>query len=457
MYTPVGKRAYLAVLRARVVFRRSVPLVAVATVTAGFWSLLHFNVDWIRAVYEVIAMFAVGSDLTLGHAHSHDGWWHTLWAARIVAPLLTFTAAIDVIFEMLRDRRTVPWWWRFTEHYIVVGAGRTGRLIAEQLNDDKDFPRIAVIELKFDSVNVEELRNQGIVVVIGDARESSVLERAGIRFASGVIAATPADWANVTTCFVAAKLHKCNRTFHAVAHTRKRSGAAESLTAASADGVRFHSFDAYAGVAEQIVDPSFGNFPAQQHVAVIAGLGRLGRAVLHEVVRLRSEGELNIHAIDKKPADELEVDSHTAGAALAHLTLHALPLKSQKLADSLLGSLGTLDRDAIIRAWVCTDNDEENLDFATWLDTKVLKPHSHTRNSTDELAPAPSEAQVVTRLFTWPKQAADVAGDHLPAVRPRSYGHLIQDCLHGKNGQDGWKHVWQGSAQRPSHIVLPTR
>jgi voltage-gated potassium channel len=78
-------------------------------------------------------------------------------------------------------------------HVILVGYGRFGRVVADQLKDDRHT--LVVIE-----VNPElepELARSGLFYIIGSALDETVLEAAGILHASEIVVATASDPDNV--------------------------------------------------------------------------------------------------------------------------------------------------------------------------------------------------------------------------------------------------------------------
>jgi CPA2 family monovalent cation:H+ antiporter-2 len=68
-------------------------------------------------------------------------------------------------------------------HVIIVGYGRTGRLLADLL-DRQQIPHVA---LDLDSKCVDEMRAQGAPVYFGDARRTGMLERMQIATAAAVV------------------------------------------------------------------------------------------------------------------------------------------------------------------------------------------------------------------------------------------------------------------------------
>ncbi len=89
-----------------------------------------------------------------------------------------------------RVRRTID---TLDGHIIVVGLGRMGQLVAEELAHGGH--RFVVIDLSAEKVAEAEAR--GWLFVQGDATEEDVLERAGVDRARSLVAAMPNDAANV--------------------------------------------------------------------------------------------------------------------------------------------------------------------------------------------------------------------------------------------------------------------
>ena len=79
------------------------------------------------------------------------------------------------------------------EHIIVCGAGRVGRQVLNRLR--KEGAPCVVIEQEEDLVN--QLIEEGFLVIHSDATHDEVLKRAGIDKAKGLISALPEDALNV--------------------------------------------------------------------------------------------------------------------------------------------------------------------------------------------------------------------------------------------------------------------
>ncbi len=115
------------------------------------------------------------------------------------------------------------------DHYLICGFGRVGHQVA-QVFETWQVPFI-VIDPKKESV--DELDGKGVPVLVGDATDDAVLMAAGIQRASGLIACSDSDVANV---YITLSARQLNSSLNIVA----RAGLKETekkLTMAGANRV----------------------------------------------------------------------------------------------------------------------------------------------------------------------------------------------------------------------------
>jgi voltage-gated potassium channel len=137
-------------------------------------------------------------------------------------------------------------------HVILVGYGRFGRVVADQLKDDRHT--LVVIE-----VNPElepELARSGLFYIIGSALDEAVLEAAGILHASEIVVATASDPDNV---FISLSARGRNPAIRIHARAETEAGL-RHLELAGADRViSSYHFSAYR-IAAAIARPSVVDF-----------------------------------------------------------------------------------------------------------------------------------------------------------------------------------------------------
>ncbi|MCS6962937.1 TrkA family potassium uptake protein [Thermoflexus sp.] len=86
-------------------------------------------------------------------------------------------------------------------HVIACGIGRVGyRVILHLLRMGYE---VVGVEQNPNAPFLSLLRREGVAVVVGNARQRDVLEKAGVRAASALIAATEDDAANLSIALIA--------------------------------------------------------------------------------------------------------------------------------------------------------------------------------------------------------------------------------------------------------------
>ncbi|MCA9309564.1 MAG: NAD-binding protein, partial [Phycisphaerales bacterium] len=130
-----------------------------------------------------------------------------------IVPILGLTVIIEALIDlalMARDRRRYePSWCRImtrtlSDHVILVGLGRLGirtyRLLREM--------GVAVVVIEKNAANqfLDEVRRDGAPLFVGDARDESYLEHAGVEKAMSIVVATSDDLANLECALDARRL-----------------------------------------------------------------------------------------------------------------------------------------------------------------------------------------------------------------------------------------------------------
>lgn len=106
-----------------------------------------------------------------------------------------------------------------SEHVIVCGFGRFGRVVAEELRAGGPSE---VVVVESDANVAPALEASALLFVLGSATSDEVLERAGIRRAQAIVLATSTDSDNVFIALAARDLHPGIRVY-------ARGGSDESI------------------------------------------------------------------------------------------------------------------------------------------------------------------------------------------------------------------------------------
>jgi voltage-gated potassium channel len=112
---------------------------------------------------------------------------------RVAFLVLVVSTTVEVLTASSRYLLRVQRWRRTLEdHYVICGYGTKGRSAASSLVS-KQIPRDQVVIVEFATHVADEANRDGHVVVVGDCTRESVLRRAGVERARGVIVAVDRD------------------------------------------------------------------------------------------------------------------------------------------------------------------------------------------------------------------------------------------------------------------------
>ena len=163
--------------------------------TAGYM-ITDGRQPWDAFYMTVLALTTVESPAHLSRAG--QAFTVVLLLGGVGAALYTFTLLATVVFEgglpkRLQRRRHERMLDTITDHFIICGYGRIGRIVAQQFRQQR-IPYV-VVERSADRVQVAI--EEGALGVEADASREDVLKRCGIERARGLIAAVGTDAENV--------------------------------------------------------------------------------------------------------------------------------------------------------------------------------------------------------------------------------------------------------------------
>lgn len=147
------------------------------------------------SIYQALALFSFSSEKAV------SGVPVTLNIARFSAPLTLIALVILTFGKSFIDRMKVRLFYK--NHVIVCGLGGKGLRFARSINDKKD--KVVVIEINPHNDEISRIRDEGIIVIVGNATDLHVLLDAGISNASNIIGVTGNDDVNIE---IAAKAHQ---------------------------------------------------------------------------------------------------------------------------------------------------------------------------------------------------------------------------------------------------------
>jgi voltage-gated potassium channel Kch len=173
------------------------------TLALGIWGVREQQADatWSSCLYQAIQLFS------LNYSGDSNGVPTSLDIARFLAPLVAgiIIASFFAFFKNVKDWfNDVVFLRRFRTHHVICGLGEKGLAIAKDLLGHGK--KILIIEKNPDLPSLSEIQNLGATIVIGDACEKHVLEKARVHLAECMICAAGEDDTNLGMALVAARI-----------------------------------------------------------------------------------------------------------------------------------------------------------------------------------------------------------------------------------------------------------
>ena len=209
--------------------------------------------------------------------------------ARFLAPAAATAAGIRAVLSLFGQRATRAWVRYFVrDHVIVCGLGALGARLAVNFHDAGH----AVVGLERGRADgaVHDSRAAGVLVVVGDANDRELLQRAGAGRARYLVVASEDDAWNADVALSArdAVAHRRRGLpcFVHVGQPRLSGLLAEAALGTGGTGqLRLEFFNVWESVPPMVLD----DFPPGDHLLVV-GAGKLGPAlVMHAARRWAAE------------------------------------------------------------------------------------------------------------------------------------------------------------------------
>ena len=160
---------------------------------------------------------------------------------RVAFLVLVVSTTVEVLTAGSRYVLRVQRWRRIVkDHYVICGYGTKGRSAAASLVS-KGIGQDQIVVVEVGSVPVEEANRDGFVVVSGDCTRESVLRRAEVERAAGVVIAVDRDDTAVLATLTVRLLNASARVVAAAKEEEnskilKRGGATVVVTSDEATG-----------------------------------------------------------------------------------------------------------------------------------------------------------------------------------------------------------------------------
>lgn len=160
---------------------------------------------------------------------------------RVAFLVLVVSTTVEVLTASSRYLiRVQRWRQRLKNHYVICGYGTKGRSAAASLLSRGIAPE-SVVVVERDPAASAEANENGYVVVVGDCTRETVLHRAGVELAKGIIIAVHDDATAVLSTLTVRLLNTEARVVAAVreeenSRVLRRGGASVVITSDEATG-----------------------------------------------------------------------------------------------------------------------------------------------------------------------------------------------------------------------------
>ncbi len=172
----------------------------------------------------------------------------------LVYGVSTFIAFVveGELTDTLRRRKMQKHIDALTGHFIICGAGQSGKYIIEEMH--KMLKEFVVIEKNPEKTN--SLRDQNTLCVHGDATHNSSLQAAGIERARGLVTTLHSDAENLLVVFTAKRLNPLLRVISKAIEEESE----QKIRMAGADSVVMPNFIGGLRMASELIRPSVVSF-----------------------------------------------------------------------------------------------------------------------------------------------------------------------------------------------------
>jgi len=341
----------------------------------------------LEAMYETLALFAFAGDKNYVMASLHPGNdLHSLrsillWLAMIFAPIATIAAVVELLHYVVNRPEQVSARWN--GHLIIVGAGRLGTAIGRDAWL-RHKTKVAFIEIDPMNALVHQLRTDGFPVIIGDGKELTVLQAAGLDRASAMIAVAREDLTNISSALMAVQARR-DRPMNCIVHIvddRLSRRLPPSLRKPYSDCLI--PFDSYSIAARALISARDLSTSDQDSLYIIGGFGRFGQSMLRELMHAQVGRKHRFWVVDPRSDCVPDTITKWKGFNQSLFEHKQTSILDERLWSDITSSALEFEKTTIL---VCTDNDDSNLAFSLAINDRM----------TDT-----GRIMLLTRMFKWP-------------------------------------------------------
>ena len=302
-----------------------------------------------------------------------------LEVARFLAPLISFYVIVSVIFILIQQFRLFLFNVIPSRHVIICGLGYLGPEIVRYY---QDTTRVIVIESDPHNKEIETCKDNGAIVIIGDATNENVLRKAGIQKAKDIFIVAGKDATNAKIASACKKILdetegnevQCHVHFFNPYLSRAFFPLAFFSKIKSRCRMEFFNLYLISGYCIQKLYPPFSEREVtngQAHVLIL-GAGRMGEELITRTVKRwmakKTGTNITITCIDKMARDKEQYFKCHYPALSDHcnLTMIETDLTTK---DFLMGDFLKLvpPFPPVGMIYICIDNSEISINAAITL------------------------------------------------------------------------------------------
>jgi len=342
----------------------------------GFWLAYQSQEEprpFLDLLYFTIQLFALQSGAQVPVTSIF------LQVARFLAPLISFYVIVSVIFILIQQFRLFLFNVIPSRHVIVCGLGYLGPEIVRYY---KDSIRVVVIENDPHNKEIETCKDNGAIVVIGDATNENTLKKAGIQKARDIFIVAGKDSTNAKIASACKKIldetegNEVQCHIHFFNPHLSRAFFPLAFFSKTKSRCRMEFFNLYliSGYCIQKLFPPFSAQDAktgQAHLLIL-GAGRMGEELITRTVKRwiaeKTGTNITITCIDKIAREkEQYIKSHyPALSGHCNLTMIETDIHSKDfLTGDFLNRIPKVPSVGMI--YICMDNSEISINAAITL------------------------------------------------------------------------------------------
>lgn len=237
--------------------------------------------------------------------------------ARFLIPTIAAFAAVRAFTVVFRQQVQLFRLHFISDHLIICGLGQKGFLLVDHFRALNE--KIVVIEQDEDNNLIPLVQERGVVVLIGDATDEALLQKAAAQRAKYILAVSGDDGINTEIAVRAQELSRQRSEgvltciIHIVDPQLRDLLREQELGTAQASTFRLQIFNIFDHGARLMLQ-QYATFDAPDHVPhlLVIGLGHLGESVVAHAARMWQEHHptgdkrVRITAVDWKATWEIE-------------------------------------------------------------------------------------------------------------------------------------------------------